>query len=157
MRRLQAGIRDYTRLLDGFGTYLLPDTSQAYQARMLSTENAEEEKSSSPASSWAGAAFAFEGVRLVGVNTTGATVFVVAGVEPIFPWTTGVGSSGSIVSASSGIFTVSVAIIPNIAPERKIPGCVFFTLGLALNQDGDHEPHAIRGVDKGEARRRLRF
>ena len=87
-----------------------------------STENVDEEKSSSPASSWTGVAFAFEVIRLVGVNTTGAPLFVVAGaVEPIFPWTTGVGSSASIVSASSGVFTVSVAIIPNIAPERKNP------------------------------------
>ena len=117
MRRLCAGVRDYTRLLNGFGAHLLPDTSQAYQTRMLSTEHADEERSSSPASSWAGVEFVFEVVRLDGVNTTGATLFVVAGVEPIFPWTTGVGSSGSIVSASSGVFTVSVAIIPNIAPE----------------------------------------
>ena len=117
MRRLHTGVRDYTRLLNGFGTHLLPDTSQPYQTGMLSTENADEVRSSSPASSWAGVEFVFEVVRLVGVSITGAALFVVAGVEPIFPWTTGVGSSGSIVSASSGVFTVSVAIIPNIAPE----------------------------------------
>ena len=53
----------------------------------------------------------------MGVNTTGAALCVVAGIEPIFPWTTGVGSSGSMVSASSGVFTVSVAIVRNNASE----------------------------------------
>ena len=53
----------------------------------------------------------------MGVNTTGETLFVVVGVEPIFPWTIGVGSSGSIVSASSGVLIVSVAIIPKISPK----------------------------------------
>jgi len=103
------------------GTCLLPYSGQAYEARVLSTKKADAATSSSPASSWEGVAFPFGVGRSLGVNTTGAALFVVAGVELIFPWTTGVGSSGSIVSASSGVFTVSVAIVANNASERNSP------------------------------------
>lgn len=70
----------------------------------------------------------------MGVNTTGAVLLVVVGVEPIFPWTAGVGSSGSIVSASSGVFTVSVAIVPNNVLVRKCPRSQFLShLALGPN------------------------
>jgi hypothetical protein len=69
------------------------------------TEGEQEQVASSPDSSCAVVAFALGVARVVGVSTMGAGLFAVAfvaGVEPIVPWTAGVGSSSSIVSASRG-------------------------------------------------------